>query len=472
MNLQFTKGSKLSPLISLFIAILLLSSVLSTGLCQTTIATSSVVGLTQHRDLWPAYSDKVFHAAGRFWCFWFNGTLDFGGYEVYSSSTDGVTWTSPSQVTGKWTLSPKTYSIWFDGSYLYNVLVWFDQFNNQYLTFMRGIPNSDGTITWGPESIVQDPQAITAYDFVQISADTNGYPWIAYETFNYSTGIAAPFVIKSTTNDGTWQTAVNFPMQLLPENTRQAGLPPFGQAIYPLTNGKMVVFYVYANIGYARAWTGSSWLPAAQVIESIQGSNGGNWQWSAVPQGDSLHIAFLKYTIGYERYDYATNSFANASSITQDQTLTLNSHVLLSIDASNGDLFCFWTNNEPSNTIYFSQYLDQTWTMSRTLMQTTSEAISSPLAISASTIAYDNYVGILYNTNNPQSTANSTWYTVNFAFFNTRDPQLELTPTPAASGIAMSYSNWIIIGLFGAIIVVVVVTFKREQSRGNPSPQE
>jgi hypothetical protein len=473
MNTQLAKKSKQffpKLLIPVFLMILLLSATLPIGVCQTSIATNSIVGVTQYRDYWPAYSDRVFHAEGHFWVFWFNGTQDYGGYEVYSSSADGVTWTSPVQVTKSWTLSAKTYSVWFDGTYIYNTLVWFDHFNNQYITYMRGVPNSDGTITWGTQQIAQDSQPITAYDFVQISADSNGYPWIAYETYNYSTGIAAPFLIKSSTNDGTWQTAQGFPYQLLSENTNPASLPPFGQAVYPLTNGKMVVFYVYNNIGYAKAWTGSSWLPTVQVVESVLGSNGGNWQWSAVSQNDSLHIVFLKFTVGYERYDYATNSFTDAATVTQDQTVTINSHVSVSLDPINGQLYCFWTNNAPANTIYYSRYFDKQWTSSSVLLKTASEDISSPGSISTSTIAYDNYVGMLYNTDNPRSTANSTWYTVNFAYFNTLDPKLDITSTPAAQGINVTYSTWIIFGLFAAIIAVAVLTFMQGRSPSNPSP--
>jgi len=285
-------------------------------LISNTAVAASVVGTTNYRDMWPAYAQRTFHANGLFWVFWYNGT-DSGGNELYSSSADGVTWSTAKLVNDKTTSSTRTYSIYFDGKSVHNAMVYLTAGGEWFLVYNRGTPNKDGAITWGTEQLVLAAPPQVRYDFIQICVDSNGYPWIAYETFNFVDGASYPFVIRSSTNDGTWNTPLDFPHKLSSvAGTAEASA--YGQGVYPLNSGRVVAFYGFNNVFYAEAWTGEKWLPQISIRGTLGGEHSGNWQWSAVSKGNSVNVACLSSNssvIDHFTYEYSTNSFSPVTQI-------------------------------------------------------------------------------------------------------------------------------------------------------------
>jgi len=104
-----------------------------------TVGTSTVSNATLFD-----YERKSFYANGRYWVFYVDGTN-----MVYSTSTDGTSWTVGPQSPirgGDWG-GGNFFSIYFDGTYVHYVFGYYNVLNYPLL-YRRGTPNSDGTITW------------------------------------------------------------------------------------------------------------------------------------------------------------------------------------------------------------------------------------------------------------------------------------------------------------------------------------
>jgi len=177
------------------------------------IVDPTTVGTGISRGTWyTGRMRKTFYANGRFWVFWSDGFNI-----VYATSTDGLTWTSPT------TIRPckrgDLFTVWFDGTYMHYVAIASFEWN-QPLYYRRGTPNPDGTITWSaPEQIAVPASATERYLTPCIAVDSDTYPFISYHKAvdtdadglvdeGYTT------VTKSSKNDGTWLTASGFPYTL------------------------------------------------------------------------------------------------------------------------------------------------------------------------------------------------------------------------------------------------------------------
>lgn len=449
-----------------FLISLIITAPFTSFLLDVHAASQSSVGTNDYPQMWPAYSQRTFHANGHFWIFWFNGS-SAGGYEAYSSSVDGVTWSNANMVNDKITSSTRTYSVWFDGTYVYNIMVYFDQYNNYYMVYTRGTPNSDGTITWGKEQSVL-PTTRLYLDFVQISVDSNGYPWIAYEAFNYTDATSYPFVIRSSTNDGTWNTPEGFPYQL--SSVAGTGVvSAYGQGVYPLTSGKMVVFYGLNNVGYAQAWTGSAWLPQININGTLGGEHGGDWQWSAVSQGDSLNIASIDSNgsnIDYFTYNYGKNSFSSVTHINASAVYPF-SEICISLDPTTSNLYVFyvyWTGGIPPGTgISYVYRLDGKWSI--TPASLVNASIASALGLSVSNVAQDGFIGIMY-VEYPVYNVTFTYLNLNSSS-NTQPTNVPTaSPTQLLNWLDVAEANGVWIALLIAIIIIAALAFMKEKSRG------
>jgi hypothetical protein len=322
----------LRVLLALFLTLFILIPV-SAG-SSNAISTS-----TDSYAVYAPFQRKTFYANGRYWVFWFTGSSI-----AYSTSTDGASWATYSIRSAS---NGYDFSVWFDGTYLHYAYA-----HSSSLYYRRGLPNSDGTITWSAaEQTVSTSYNSASYPFV--STDTNGYPWIAYT--DYYGGSYSGFVVKSKFNNGTWSTDSGFPYQPVGAWTAN----PFWCSIIPLTGGKMLWLGGYYNYRiYAAAWSGSAWGSTV--------NNGVDMKdrfYSAVAEGDYAHIVFLKatsYDIVYMKYDYSSNSFTGQTTLVSGASSS--SAPVISIDSSN-NLYVFAatkTTNAPSgwtaNHVYFKKY--------------------------------------------------------------------------------------------------------------------
>jgi hypothetical protein len=234
------------------------------------------------------FQRKTFYARDRFWAF-------FAGMS-YSSSTDGSTWEESTPVDGMSGLNGCDFSVWFDGQYIHYA----GYGSSNKLWYGRGMPQTDGTITWG----VSDPQCLddASYPsyprYPSICVDDDGYPWIGFKGDSFSDGY--PYVTKSSSNDGTWTTDTtnNFPKQL--SSLRDDGT--WRVSVVPLGNGDVYALYAYCTgTGYYSANLGNLWDESTSSWvgeESISGSSYAIDNASAhslVERSNYLHLVYIRY---------------------------------------------------------------------------------------------------------------------------------------------------------------------------------
>ncbi|KKM84926.1 hypothetical protein LCGC14_1294200, partial [marine sediment metagenome] len=157
-------------------------------------------------DVWSySFQRRSFYANGRHWIFY----RESGGDGVWRSSTDGINWSATTIFRA--VSYSVTFAIHFDGTYVHYV---YEDGTGNALYYRRGTPNANGTITWSAvEQTVLAGVGGIRYYWVTIGVDSGGYPWIGYQRRGI-VGERYPYVIKSSTNDGTWTTEGGFPYQL------------------------------------------------------------------------------------------------------------------------------------------------------------------------------------------------------------------------------------------------------------------
>jgi len=359
-------------------------SLFPTSVCAaSTVSTSTNAYATNY-----TFQRKSFYANGRFWVFYCDS-----GYMRYRTSTDGSSWSSKTIIRA--CSDGSRFSVWFDGTYLHYAYADFAQ-----IYYRRGLPNSDGSITWS----ATEQTVSTTYDAAYaptVSVDSNGYVWIGYRD-EYDDGENLwhfPYVIRSGNNDGTWGTTPSgFPYRL---SDLSDGL--WSVSVIPLTSGKMLVIYgEFTSTVRVRRWDGSSW--GSEVTTTSNGLYG--FQVSAVAEGDDVHITFLKssgYDILYTKYVYSTNSLS--SEVTIASGADSNSGSALSL-ANNGTLYCFWTTEttgKPSGAtahhIYYQKSTDggNTWSSATDWIDESTERIRVH-SLTSFYKEYEGKMGLLYTT--------------------------------------------------------------------------
>jgi len=319
--------------------------------------------------VWPPSGRQTFYANGRFWVFY---QYDGNDEIVYCTSIDGSTWSDPLIVRTGIILGD--FGIWFDGTYFHYACE-----ANEVCYYRRGIPNTDGTITWNDEQIV----ATNVAAHFGICTDSAGYPWITYVTTSPYKAMA----VKSSKNDGTWETAPGFPY-LLSWNLQYP-------AVVPLTNGKVyVIFCTHGTKFYGRLWNGSSW--ESQEAVSLSNSVYGLY-YSVVAKGDDVHLVFQKdidYHILYIKRSYGVGW---GSEIIVQPSLVKYLAPVLSIDDS-GTLYCFWMGLPAADHVYYKRCVDGIWdTDPVDWVDETADHLGHA-ALSCDYRAYNGYVALVYLT--------------------------------------------------------------------------
>jgi hypothetical protein len=350
-----------------------------------TVGTSASTYATGSRSL---AQRKTFYANGRFWVFYYDDT-----YMVYRTSTDGSTWSSASTIAR--VSSGSDFSVFFDGTYLHYVRV-----SSIYVYYRRGVPSSAGSISWSAaeQTVYTDPSSFYVY-YPNVVVDSGGYPWVSFHPYDGTNGIWYCKVSKSSTNDGTWVTASGFPYSL--------GTGYHTSAVLPLTSSKVYVLYCQWSVSggymYGILWNGA-WGSTETVASNVV-----LHYWSAVAQGDYVHVAYLAY--GYNIvYRQRTTSWQTA--VTVQSSVTSTSAPTLSIDSATGTLYCFWAGSPTADHIYYKKRVSGTWDSSPTDWIAETETLTNNAYISSFYQAYGSKIGLLY------MTKTSSPYNVKFAYIS------------------------------------------------------
>lgn len=257
----------------------------------------SVVSTTEAGNGWAVNypkQRKLFVMAGLIWAFYSDGVNG-----VYRTSREGSRWSEPT------TFGPgghygHRFGCWFDGRFLHYCLC--TAALGADVQYRRGGPNADGTLTWSaPQQVAFDTPADRNVMYPKLIVDSAGHPWITFLQLVYAVPNAPPYdaiVIRSSTDDGTWETDAGFPFHLVHQKT-VAGYPDAVGA--PLTHGKTFWFYNDhvdgEDVFVARIWTRSGWGEPEIVVHPASEYSFFN----AVADRDDVHVIHGAGTIRYQK---------------------------------------------------------------------------------------------------------------------------------------------------------------------------
>jgi hypothetical protein len=295
------------------------------------------------------FQRKLWSIGSQLLLFYSNGTHMVYTY-TYFDEYGILRWSEPACI--RETLEGGSFSVWLSPSYyvhyVYSSGLWSDP-----IYYRRG-RFTGNTINWDTETIAVPGNENKKYINPFISVDDNGYPWIGYTEVVSppvdTTGI--PYVTKSSTNDGTWQTTPGFPFKL------SSSLGTWAVQVHPFSLNE--VYAVYAR-GFdtvkGRLWNGSVWLYEEEVSSSkiIDGT-----YHSVVCVNNVIHLAFLSSNNSIVYLNRTENGWSSEELI--QTTVSSTSAPVLGFDDYASELYCFWIGSPETNKIYYKKYREGKWT--------------------------------------------------------------------------------------------------------------
>lgn len=345
--------------------------------------TSTIDTSSNYYSTYVTMQRKGFHANGRFWEFYSNGTSI-----KCKTSTDGITWD-----TNSWTHDNGTegmdFSVAFDGTYFHYVFGYYETAGP--LQYRRGLPNADGSFTWSQDEQIIVVSCSNGARAPTIAIDSSGRPIICYlDGLDYK-------VSMSSTSDGTWSSASGFPKILLTNVSAALN-------VVTLTNNKWYVVYCldYGQIK-GKLWDGNALGNEEVVSTSDVGTSFGFSGMCA--DGDDVHLVFCQNSTWGIIYVKRTYGVGWSSETSVVDSHTSERGPALTIKLADHVLYCFWYGS--STHIYYKKCdaTTGTWDTNATDWKTVS---SMPVkhTISSFYSVLDGWIGVIYVT--------STTYNVKF----------------------------------------------------------
>ena len=387
-------------ILTTFLTTLLLTSILSTqtiyaitdpsvsDLAGTTTSdwagnsTSTVGTTTAVAGISYPMQRKAFYANGRFWVFYSDATN-----LVFRTSTDGSTWSGTTTVRA--CTIGQNFSIYFDGTYVHYAHS-DDALTTGAIYYRRGTPNSDGTITWSAaEQTAVAANASYQERYPNIAVDSDGHAIITFSHIGTGGGtVKLPIVTRNDNVDGTWSTTAGYPKQLSTTNAA------YVTSVVPLTSGKYLCMYCKGNaILYARAWDGTAFTAEKSTTSILKDTQ----SWSAINDGDNVHIAMYDKTttmIKYTNYTYATNLFSAETTIYANL-----GYPVISMDPHNNVLYVFWAGSPGANRIYYKRCVSGVWDASQTdWVNEATDTLTGIAYLTCFPISYGMRMGVMYLT--------------------------------------------------------------------------
>jgi len=374
------------------------------------VKAASTVGTSiAYRAIYLSCQYKSFYANGRFWVFYSDGTN-----MVYNTSTDGSTWSAPI-IARTGITEGRFFSVWFDGTFLHYAFAPSSGVPNTNLSYRRGTPNSNGTITWSAaEQTVKTSNEKTYLPFV--SVDSSGYVWIGY--MEKAGTDSYPFVIKSSNNDGTWGT-------ITPSYQLSTISADWLVSIIPLTGGKMLAVYSSTlSPVKARRWTGSVWGMEKATVSPTRSSG----SYSVVAEGDDTHLLMnTGSAILYTKYSYVSDAWGPEATVQTSALAGAIGWPVLSRNTVNNDLYAFWADYPTADHIYYKKNVAGTWDTNPT------DWITETSINNVTTGFYQDYgskIGLVY------TTGSSSPYNVRFEYLSLPPIVITLPATDITSSQA------------------------------------
>jgi hypothetical protein len=329
---------------------------------------------------------KEFYAAGRHWVFYADYVAEYNMNAVFTSSTDGTTWETPTvldRVQNGWDIS-----VLFDGTYVYyaiNSYLDVEPFPILPLVYRMGVPEENGEITW-----LADEQTVCAAtdnypSDPTIAVDSSGHVWVAYDFSVDSTNYV--YASYNDNTDGIWENGIVTQVN----DSDVGGMYQAFPTVLGLAENRMYFLYLLNGIMCGRLWNGSSF--EAEENLGAYGVDG----YSATSVGDNVYVSWhgndnlnsLKRTYGVGWGE--VENIAPALSNTTCPVLT----------AVNDNLiYCFY-GNWAVGKVYYRTRTDDEWGDENILDDSVS-LNGSYQNLNSFLEMYSNKIGLAYMTDVPE----------------------------------------------------------------------
>ena len=261
------------------------------------------------------WQEKTFYAQGRYWLFYRDGGDETNtGVTMFTSSPNGDVWDEPTNITNANLAEEhgENIEVLYRDGYIECI------YRNLNLYYKRGIPASDGTITWLTDwQVAWEPLASNA-DFY-FTVDSNGYIWISWSIGDPGSGKS--YVSKNALTNGTWQTASGYPKKLSDTVTSNNWIMPFD-------NGDMYFFTFYTGAGtpiygYYYDYSAGTWGDEEEVTQSssiVEQYVYGHESWSrsaVIDSHNNIYVAFVSqgYRLICVKRDFKTGTWSGEQAI-------------------------------------------------------------------------------------------------------------------------------------------------------------
>lgn len=332
----------------------------------TSTSNEAVIRTTQRKGL--------VHTASRFWA-WYSDGVNL----VFSSSTNDITWASPT--TERACTAGKYFSVGFDGTYFHYVYS-----AGSDPAYRRCLPNSDGSVTWSAVAQIIDVGGDSIA--VDIAVDSSGYPYISYRV----DGTDKLYVVKSSANDGTFPIASGYPLKT--SDTVDADGTP---SIICVTGSEMLVLWGGTGddlVGYY--YNGATWGSEEDATTSLLEAIG---YFSMVADSSgNVHLVFLDsvgHDILYVKRTYSTGLWGAESTAYAGATTTV--APTLSVDTTTNYLYLFWLSDSAVDHVYYKIYTTS-WGSVVDWIDETTDDVTKNYDIISSEKSWGGYICVMYET--------------------------------------------------------------------------
>lgn len=403
---------KRKPLLYVMLALLLLSLV---PIRESESVTSHLSELEEVSDWLRGAGEQnqnhIIYASGLYWAFYCDDT-----YMVYKTTSDFTTWSDKTTIRSG--IRAYYFDILFDDTYLH--YVWGNGASgHSRFYYRRGIPQSDGTISWSAAE-----QNATSHPGTSpvIDVDSDGKIWFVYQQGRTGGSHTHKFYVTKNNNiDGTWSTASGYPLELsevsLPTGCRIQG------SICALTDGKMYAVWAWKNGSsgttssvYGKLYNGTGWESRETVSSrnvtylagnsvSVDAINDDVITVYPAKQGVKTQISF-----NYRNYNLSSwGSDENVSSILpSDWNVDKQAcGPAMTLNPTSQTLWVYYANIS-SGMIYFRNWTSGSWNAEEEFCDFSQRQTMNVFWVNAMRRAWDNNLCIIFDSNTDST--NKVWF--------------------------------------------------------------
>lgn len=283
------------------------------------------------------HAQKIFYDVGRWWVFYLGDNRDFN----FTSSTDGKNWNTPTKIGRVWDSSVQyKMAIYFNGTYV--EYVWMA--SGQDIRYRKGIPQSDGSISW--LAVQQSITPLYTCARIMITVNSSGHAWIAYNDWRYLC------YITNNKLDGTWVTGYN-----VMEYDGGASRTQTNNGLVLISNGTMLHWWeLHESLPFYR----SIWNPVAESfgVDSnlpFRSEKGGRYVHVLSDTKDNVLFAYMELN----NYDLQLYNMTD-DTIVELETQTDNNIYQLGVHATSNDIYAFYERMS-DNIVYYRKYTGGVW---------------------------------------------------------------------------------------------------------------